>query len=187
MRFALLSLAAFAIGSIPTAFLFGKFAGVDLREQGSGNVGATNAARVLGKKVGLFVFVLDLLKGFVPAYFFMREMAPWIGAAAILGHIFSPFMRFKGGKGVATGCGVILAAHTALGVAGLLVWAMVFTITRIVSLSSIAAMLAMLVGALILRAEQNQLYFFVFVFLLGVWTHRENIVRLFEGKEGKFS
>src|SRR3989344_8484133 len=127
MRFPLLFLAAFTIGSFPTAYVVGRVVKkIDIRQHGSGNVGATNVFRVLGKKYGLLVFAIDFLKGAAavwlvylllknpsspiasrcPAFLTSQSLALWIGLGAILGHVFTPYLRFKGGKGIATGAGV---------------------------------------------------------------------------------
>src|SRR3989338_2661219 len=106
---------SFFCGSIPFALIASKMKGVDIRLHGSGNVGATNAWRVLGKKIGVIVFLADFLKGFLPVFIFdntavahsSKLLILMIGASAILGHVFSPFLGFKGGKGVATGAGVL--------------------------------------------------------------------------------
>ena len=112
---------AFLAGSTPTAYLAGRsFKRIDIRQYGSGNVGATNAFRVLGKKIGAFVFIIDFLKGSLPVFFLPlllpanhldpKEAGLWIGTGAIAGHVFTPFLGFKGGKGIATGAGVLCGA-----------------------------------------------------------------------------
>ena len=113
MRPELVCLLAFLVGAIPFGLLIGKLKGIDLREKGSGNIGATNAMRQLGKPLGALVFVLDALKGGLPVFLAHRlALSPeWVvgaGFAAVFGHIYSPFVRFKGGKGVATALGVLL-------------------------------------------------------------------------------
>ena len=139
-------LVSYLAGSIPTAFLAGKARGVDLRAHGSGNLGATNVARVLGTPTGIAVFVVDLLKGFLPVWIlprYVESMNPelWaviFGAAAILGHVKPVFLRGKGGgKGVATASGVFLALAFVPLLIAQAVWALVFYFTRYISLASL--------------------------------------------------
>jgi glycerol-3-phosphate acyltransferase PlsY len=152
-----LAIAAFAIGSIPTGVLIARSKGVDLRTHGSGNIGATNVLRVLGPGPGALCFVLDFLKGLAPtlAAGYMtgllgvrvpapREAVPWlmVMAASVLGHMFSPWVGFKGGKGVATGLGAMLGVYPFLTIpalASLAVWAFVVAIWRYVGVASVAA------------------------------------------------
>jgi glycerol-3-phosphate acyltransferase PlsY len=195
MRFVLpliLTLLAYLVGSVPFGLLMSKAKGVDIRTMGSGNIGATNVLRCLGKPLGITCFVLDALKGFLPATLF-----PWIGnchpdfgilfgAAAVLGHNFPIFLRFKGGKGVATSAGLLLGVTPlAMGV-GLLTWAAVFFTTRYVSLGSILAALAVvLVGW---AADYSPLTAIALTLLgaLTIWRHRANVRRLLDGTENRF-
>ena len=138
----LLVVFAYLLGALPTSFWVGRaIYGVDLRHEGSGNLGASNALRVLGWKAALPVVFADVAKGFVPAWYFPRlEPAPWswalaYGAAAILGHVFSVWVRFKGGKGVATSAGVFLGLAPWAVLVGFAVWAVTVAGTRIVSLA----------------------------------------------------
>ncbi len=189
---------AFFAGSFPTAYVFGRvFFKTDIRKHGSGNVGATNAFRVLGKDAGRIVFAVDFLKGLLPALLFRLadgppERALWIGLSAMLGHVFTPFLGFKGGKGVATGAGAAAAGLPVAFASALPVWLSTFKTTRIVSVSSLAALVAFLITAVILgivRIHVNAgtvLCAFIMVGLV-VWTHRENISRLKKGEEKKIS
>ena len=186
-------LAAYLLGSIPAAYLAGRARGVDLRAHGSGNLGATNALRVLGWKVGLPVFLFDALKGFVPAFFFAR----WFGAhshwalaygiAAIVGHVRPVFLLGAGGgggKGVATAAGVFLGlAPLATGVA-LAAFAGVVALSGYVSLGSLTAAVA-LVAALALTSGPRGPVFGVAVAVAAFvfWSHRANIGRLRRGEE----
>lgn len=192
-EFSLSFVAAFFCGAIPTAFIIAKKAkGIDIRQHGSSNVGATNAFRVLGKKMGALVFALDLLKGYLPAkllslYFFNNrpELALWIGLGAVLGHVFTPFLSFKGGKGIATGAGALLAAYPLIFLWALLAWVLVFAVTKIVSISSLAAILSLVLWGKHYQVPDASMAFFVLAAVFLVWTHRSNIQRLLKGEEKK--
>ena len=186
--------ASYLLGAIPASYIAGRLAkGIDLREHGSGNLGATNTFRVLGAKVAAPVMVFDILKGTFPVIAFTQwDASPdwrWelaYGAAAIVGHVFSVYMRFRGGKGVATSAGVFLAlAPVALG-AGLVVWLGVLKLMRMVSAASILA--AVTVGVLLLatpnRAEVRILGMAVVAFV--IFAHRSNIGRILRGEEPRF-
>ena len=184
------------MGSIPSAYLAGKyFSKIDIRRHGSGNVGATNAFRVLGKKIGTLVFATDFTKGFLPVLL-ARGVTPSFlepetflviaGTFAILGHIFTPFLGFKGGKGVATGAGVLCAVSPTLFFACLGIWLVVFLITRIVAISSLASLVSLLVFSSFLGAGPILRSFFLGCAILVFWTHRTNLTRLFQRKESKF-
>jgi glycerol-3-phosphate acyltransferase PlsY len=191
----LFTLLAYLWGAIPASWIAGKLCGVDLRRHGSGNLGATNTFRVLGAKVAAPVMVFDVLKGFLPVILFTRwdGTGDWrwglaYGAAAIVGHVFSIYMRFKGGKGVATSAGVFLAeAPLAVGV-GLVVWLAVLAATRMVSAASIAA--AAVVGVLLLLPvahvplEVRILGCAICAFV--IFAHRSNIRRILAGTEPRF-
>lgn len=186
---------AYLIGAVPTAYLAGLWCkGVDVRRHGSGNVGATNAVRVLGKKIGIIVFVIDLCKGLAPVAF----LAPLSGAVdpdlarillalcAVAGHVFTPFLGFKGGKGIATGAGALLAGFPALFALCTVVWIIVYVPTRIVSISSLAGLAALAIAGLFTEydVQVKALFFLIFAFL--TWTHRSNIARLRQGQETSF-
>jgi len=187
---------AYLLGSIPFGLLIARSKGVDLRKEGSGNIGATNVARILGKKSGLIVLLLDMAKGFVPVMavrlFWHGELptdhvAAITGLFAVVGHCFPIFLKFKGGKGVATAVGVFLAlSPLALAVAAVgfvvTVW-----LTRYVSLGSMVAAL-MMPFAMNLFYKGNQAYIFVAWVIAAIiwWQHRENVKRLVKGKESRF-
>jgi glycerol-3-phosphate acyltransferase PlsY len=193
LDFLIASAVCFIVGSFPTAYLTGRiFKGVDIRQFGSGNVGATNAFRVLGKRIGALVFAVDLAKGALPAWFMTRIVFPetipadwavWAGLGAILGHIYTPFLGFKGGKGIATGSGVILAVYPAVYAIVIGVWGLAFMVTRVVSLSSLIALVAMVITILLYPMGWLSRMFFFAIFSLGAWTHRSNISRLKKGEE----
>jgi len=183
---------AYLIGSIPFGLLISKAKGVDIRKQGSGNIGATNVLRCLGKPLGIACFVLDALKGYLPAAFFpiLGLIEPTFGilfgAAAILGHNFPVFLKFKGGKGVATSAGVLLGvAPLAVGV-GILVWVVVFYTSGYVSLGSIIAALAVVIIGWTVGYGPAIASALTLLGALTIWRHRENIKRLIAGTEHKF-
>ena len=187
-------LAAYVLGSTPTSFWVGKsLYGVDLRNEGSGNLGATNTYRVLGWKAAIPVFVVDVLKGWVPAWWFPRlagtadpNWAIGFGAAAVLGHVFSFWVRFRGGKGVATSAGVLAALAPISVAAGFVVWAAVILVTRIVSAGSMAAAVAAPVAAALSPDVPRSVT--VFLGALGafiIWAHRSNIRRIMAGTEAR--
>jgi glycerol-3-phosphate acyltransferase PlsY len=143
---ALAFIGAYFLGSIPFGFLVGKVKGVNLREKGSGNIGATNVFRVVGKKEGVFVFILDFLKGFLPVIYFSDISVPAGILAllgAIIGHMTTPFLRFKGGKGVATGFGGIVALMPLPALIAFGVWSILVAITRRISVGSLTAALSL--------------------------------------------
>lgn len=191
---ALLAVAAYVAGATPAAHWIGRAAyRVDLRARGSGNLGATNVFRVLGWRAGVPVIVADVLKGFAPAYFFPRldglpsgDWAVLYGAAAVLGHVFSFWVGFRGGKGVATGAGVVGALSPPVLVVGAVAWGMALFLTRYVSLASVsAASVAALSSWLVAGAGTALRAFMLAVAVFVAWSHRSNLARLRAGKEPK--
>ena len=193
MTLALWIVGAYFAGSLPTSYLAGRLAGVDLRQQGSKNLGATNVYRVLGWTYAVPVALVDVAKGAVPVFFAARWAgdAGWIpllvGLAAVMGHVFSVFLRFKGGKGVATAAGAVLAmAPGALGISAL-VWLAVLLATGYVSLASMLGALAFPIAVCVLQPADIYTFWtgvglVVFIF----YTHRTNIGRLLAGTENRF-
>ena len=182
---------AYFLGSIPTGLLLAKAAGVDIRSSGSGNIGATNVYRTLGRSVGVMTLVGDCLKGLVPVLV-ARHLAmadPWlagVGLAAFLGHVYTVFLGFKGGKGVATALGVFLGVAP-LAVAGaLLVFVGIVWKTRYISLGSITAAAVMPGLVAVLDGRPPLVLMSVLIAALVVWKHRENIQRLRSGTENRF-
>jgi acyl phosphate:glycerol-3-phosphate acyltransferase len=190
-------LISYLAGSIPFAFLAGKlFKGIDLREHGSGNLGATNVFRVMGWKIASVVMVLDMAKGALPVLLLPPRFAPespvlWgiaFGVAAILGHVKSIFLLFKGGgKGVATAGGVFLALAPIPSLISLSVWGVVLYLTGYVSLASLSSAVALTIAVVIMNGASSPIaiacaVITVFVF----WTHRANIGRLRRGEENRF-
>lgn len=196
--------AAYLIGSIPFGYLAGRMAGIDVRKHGSGNIGATNVLRVLGKKWGFGVFFADAFKGFVAvrlALFIVGRVpdtadysefyAIMAAAACVAGHSFPVWLRFKGGKGVATSAGALFGVVPIAAIAIFLVWVVVFETTRYVSLASIVAATALPVAVAVLislgRTQGTILFYFSLAMtLLVVWRHRSNISRLLKGTEPRF-
>lgn len=196
----LLIVLAYLIGSIPTSVWVSRyFFGVDIRDYGSGNAGATNTYRVLGLKWGTFVMVADVLKGVIAALLYIiipyymhdewdrTNFMVGLGLAAVLGHIFPLFADFKGGKGVATLFGMIIAIQPIVAICCVAVFLFVLYLTRFVSLSSILASVAFAVFILFIFNEKETLYrfFAVAVALLVILTHQKNINRLLKGTESK--
>jgi len=191
--------AAYLLGSIPTGYLAARARGIDIRTVGSGNIGATNAFRILGKPAGVFVLVADGLKGFaasawladfviqlfaaVPEHEYLKIVA---GICAVLGHNFTCWLKFKGGKGIATSAGVYFAlAPLAAGIS-LGTWIIVFALGRFVSVASIAAAVA-LPTAVWLTTDSLFLGIVTTALgLLAIFKHRDNIQRLLNGTERRF-
>ena len=191
-----LLLAAYVIGAIPTSYVVARWVrGIDLREHGSRNLGATNVFRVLGWKYAIPVGAFDVAKGALPVMVFgplvpeLRYFGAWCGLAAVLGHTLSPFVRFKGGKGVATAAGMLLALAPWAVLAAALVWGLVLKLSGYVSLSSIiAAGLFPAADYLLHPARRGAVSIGLDVALAGfiIWKHRANIQRLLQGTENRF-
>lgn len=197
----LIAVASYLLGSVPFGFLAGRICGVDLRKQGSGNIGATNALRVLGKGWGYAVFSCDFLKGLIPVILaglwgtyagILPASAPGAlaGLCVLLGHSFPIWLGFKGGKGIASSAGVMVALFPAAFLLCLGVWLMLFTASRYVSVASIGGAvtlpLAVTVLFLMHRSDWLALVVSIVMCLLAVWRHRSNILRLRAGTEPRF-
>jgi glycerol-3-phosphate acyltransferase PlsY len=188
-------LASYLLGAVPTSYLAARlFRGIDLREHGSRNLGATNLYRVLGWRYAIPVGLLDAAKGLVPVLVFAPQVssselfALICGLVAVVGHVFSVFVGFKGGKGVATAAGVMLGlTPAALGVA-VLVWAALVYLTGYVSVGSIAAAAIFPLAVYLLEPPDQpaMLWLDIAVAAAIVWFHRGNILRLFKGTENRF-
>ena len=189
---ALLVSAAYLLGSIPNGLLIARLKGIDLQKVGSGNIGATNVFRCVGKGWGVAAFVLDAVKGFVPAFCFplLVSGAPsWLGlacgVAAVAGHNWPVWLKFKGGKGVSTSAGMLLGiAPAAVGV-GFAVFALTVALTRFVSLGSILAAIAVPAAYLGMNGAENQLLAGALVVMgaVVIFKHRANVGRLLRGTE----
>lgn len=192
MKF-LVYLFAFLFGSIPWGYLIGKSKGIDLRKTGSGNIGATNVMRTIGKKEALATLLLDISKGFIPVFlvrlFYPNEqnliLMGTLGILAILGHCFTPFLKFKGGKGVATSLGVILAYAPLAGFITIFIWILTFKISRISSLGALVAFGLLPPNTFILNyPDEVKIFAFLFAGIIYL-RHISNIKRILKGTEPK--
>jgi glycerol-3-phosphate acyltransferase PlsY len=196
--FVLSVFAAYLIGSFPTSYIIGKLVrGIDVREAGSGNAGATNVLRTVGKTPALVTLIVDILKGFlavtiVSDYFYSLDVPfvyefyrPFIGFVAICGHIWPVWLKFRGGKGVAATLGVALGLAPLALLPSLVIWVAVFAWKHFVSLASIMALVAFPVFACIFGCSVYTAVFSVAVCAIVVYKHKENIRRLVNGVENK--
>ena len=195
---------SYLLGSIPFGYLIGRLAGIDIRKVGSCNIGATNVLRVLGKRCGYAVFLLDFFKGFgaveLSMLLAMRSPPGWnspelfgiiAAISSIVGHSYPPWLKFKGGKGVATSAGALFALTAVGGLIGLGIWIAIFWLTRYVSVASITAALLLPVVILVIswRNESAKVifYFSVCAAAVVIWRHRSNLSRLIRGTEPRFN
>lgn len=182
---------AYVLGSIPTGYLIGKIYRVDIRKLGSGNIGATNVQRTLGTVPGLLVLVMDALKGLLPVLLArLVHLTPgWqlaVGMLAVVGHMYPFILRFKGGRGVATGLGVVIGLSPLAALSGALVFVATVALTRYVSLGSIVGSCAAVAAyALVGDGKAPVVIALGAMFLLVVYQHRSNIRRLLAGTESK--
>lgn len=184
----------YLLASIPNALIIGKyFKGIDLREKGSGNLGATNAQRILGTKLGLMVLILDILKGFIPLYIAMKYLfvddyikISILGLVAVLGHSYSIFLKFGGGKSVAIMIGVYLAIFPKVLILGLITFLIVLYITNYVAIASISMSILTPVYVYILEKNIYYTILAILISILIVYRHKINIKRLINGEESKF-
>jgi glycerol-3-phosphate acyltransferase PlsY len=193
---------SYLLGAIPFGLVVARAKGVDIRKVGSCNIGATNVFRSVGKGLGIFTFICDMLKGFVAAFIFPLvatsafafpdeqkfPLALVCGCAAIAGHNWPVYLRFKGGKGVATSAGVLLGIAPACVGIGIGVWIVVFVISRYVSVGSIVAAAAVAVSSWWLYLKDGKLRPVALTVLaaLAIWRHKGNIRRLINGTENRF-
>lgn len=180
---------SYLLGSIPFGVIISKYKGINLKEKGSGNIGATNVLRTVGKGAAAFTLLGDLLKGSLSVFIannFLHE--PWIaftGIAVILGHIFPVFIRFKGGKGVATTFGVVLIYSPIVAISAILLWSVVVFIFRYSSLGAVITFLFLPAIVSILDPDKMKLYFSSFISIIIILKHRDNLLRIFKGTETK--
>jgi len=194
---------SYMLGAVPWAFIIGKCAGIDIRDHGSGNIGATNVRRVLGKKIGIICFVLDFLKGFLPVLavkylikyqlLHVSDIAIILTAfASVIGHMWPVYLQFKGGKGVSTIAGILLAIAPLPLLIGGIIWIVAFSLSRYVSLASILASASFPISAFVLSKfhvcllSVNLQIMLSCIALLIIFRHTSNIKRLFKGMENKF-
>ena len=181
-------LAAYLIGAVPCGVIIARWKGVDLFRVGSGNIGATNVARALGLKWGLIVWLLDVLKGVVAVLVAHSvQPGPWTiaiaGMAAPTGHCFSVFLRFRGGRGIATSLGVMLATDWRVGLSAFALWIIVVAATRIVSVGSLAAAASLVPFALLYGSPDPFQVMVAYMTALGFVRHYPNLQRLVAGQE----
>lgn len=188
---AMMLIAAYLIGSIPTGLIIGKlFYNIDIRQHGSGNLGATNTFRILGKKAGIFVTIFDVLKGTISALFpmiFHQNIHPIIiGVVAVIGHVFPIYLKFKGGKAVATSAGVILGTNPVLFlIIAIIFFTLLFT-TKMVSLTSMLTSIANFIGSLFFEDKILMGVSFLIMIVIIV-RHKSNIERIMNGTESKIN
>jgi glycerol-3-phosphate acyltransferase PlsY len=180
----------YLLGSIPFGLIISKLFGKDIRKEGSGNIGATNVTRVLGKRAGLLVLILDMSKGFLPIYIaksiFNIKLVSLLAIASVIGHCFSIFLKFKGGKGVATAIGVLLALSSKTALIVIMFWLGVFLVSGYVSLAS---MLSASISWVIINFIENNIYYTYAAFIIGliiILKHKDNLDRLLKGTEYRF-
>ena len=194
-------LVAYLLGSIPTGFLVARARGVDIRTVGSGNIGATNVFRILGRAAGVFVLLVDAAKGWAAVFVAARLLAAWAygdaaasqlvwfqlvaGVAAILGHNYTCWLHFKGGKGIATSAGVLVALVPMSLLIILAIWVVVFACSRYVSLASICAAFALPFAAWLLGEQRTIVLVLSVLAALAIYKHKSNIVRLLNGTENR--
>lgn len=181
----------YLIGLFPSGKLIAKLYGVRIEKQGSGNVGATNVARIVGKKAGILTLILDILKGvfavILAEYLFEDpQIVALAGVMTVLGHCLAIPKILKGGKGIATSLGVIATLAPLVGLSALIVFGLVFYRSRIVSLSSIIAAVAAPILTWLIYPEMNLQYLIGLIGLIVIVRHRENLQRLYRGTEGRF-
>ncbi len=190
MKILIIILISYFLGSIPFGYIISKLKGIDITKFGSGNIGATNVGRALGKRYFFIVLFLDALKGFLPVLLFKQlygfEYAILAGLFVVIGHSFSIFMKFRGGKGVATGLGISLGLIPIETMIGFLIWFLVLWTFKIMALSSIVAAISVFIAVLILQKSLIiKIVIGILAFLI-VLKHKSNIERMMKGVEPKF-
>ncbi|HEY7000390.1 MAG TPA: glycerol-3-phosphate 1-O-acyltransferase PlsY [Candidatus Udaeobacter sp.] len=205
LNLAAVVIGSYLLGSIPFGYLAGRIAGIDIRKCGSGNVGATNVTRSLGKSYGYAVFAADFLKGFAAVKMSIliaaRAQPEWISsemfgivaaASSVLGHSFPVWLRFKGGKGVATSAGALFGLAPVAALVGIAIWGLTFLLTRYVSVASVIAAAALppiiLLTTWLSHAPGRTLFYSsLFLAAVVIWRHRSNLSRLMCGTEPRFT
>jgi acyl phosphate:glycerol-3-phosphate acyltransferase len=183
---------AYLLGSVPTGLLLGRLYGIDVRQEGSGNIGATNLYRTVGRKVGIMTLIGDCLKGMLPVLLAWKlgglgdQMQAWVGLAAFCGHVFSIFLLFKGGKGVATALGVYLTLAPLAVLGAVVVFALLVFIWRYISLGSIIAAAVMPLIIWFRPHSQQLLIATALISAIVIIKHHANISRLVSGTESAF-
>ena len=204
LSYIITAVVAYLLGSIPTGYLVARSRGIDIRTVGSGNIGATNVFRTLGKPAGVFVLLADALKGFVACFFVGRLVHESLvgtvpndsaaheylkmtgGFLAILGHNYTCWLKFKGGKGIATSAGVVLGLLPAALAVSLGVWMFMFALTRYVSVASMAGAFVLPFAASWFGGSRRMIVIGAIIGVLAIYKHRSNIQRLLRGTENRF-
>ena len=205
LTLAVVGIGSYLLGSIPFGYLAGKIAGIDIRKVGSGNIGATNVVRALGKRYGYTVFALDFLKGFGAVTISMSLVTDtrpeWISAeiigifaavASVIGHSYPLWLKFRGGKGVATFVGALFGLVPLAAVIAVIIWISIFWFTRYVSVASVVTAIA-LPFVILIMTRVNEIrgsalfYFSVGMAAVVIWRHHSNISRLMHGSEPRFT
>ena len=188
MEILIIGIISYLMGSIPFGLILTKiFLKKDIREVGSGNIGATNVLRTGNKSIGYITLVLDVLKAIIPVIYVKLNYPDYLfisSLCAFLGHVFPVWLKFKGGKGVATYLGILFAINIYLGLIFIIIWLIIFVFSKFSSLSSLVASLSIPIYLLVL-AQYDQVIFFTIMFVLIFFTHRENIKRLKNNEETK--
>lgn len=201
MKLILLIVICYLLGSVPTGFIFGKLLrGTDIRKHGSGNVGATNVLRVVGRVPAAFVLAIDIAKGILAVTFVanigdvsLDTHRLLLGLSVICGHNWTIFLKFRGGKGVATSAGVLIGLGLSIKglaivfAASLVIWLILFSLTRYVALSSISAALSLPVASIIFKQPREMIIFMAVISLFVVYRHKSNIRKMINGEEKKIS
>ncbi|GAI70650.1 unnamed protein product [marine sediment metagenome] len=192
MKIALVIISCYILGSVPFGYIVGKlFKKVDIREYGSGNIGATNAFRILGPLLASLVVIGDIGKGVLSIYLVQYLnidnllILTIAGLAVICGHDWSIFLGFKGGKGIATTFGVVFVLSPIISFLALIVWGVVVIATRYVSLASIFAVISIFILTILFKQPYEYILFSAIILVLGIFNHKENIIRLKSKKERK--
>jgi len=192
MKMVLVTIGCYLLGSIPFGYIVGKlFKKVDIREFGSGNIGATNAFRILGPSLASLVLLGDVGKGILSIYLvrFLNIdnllILTIVGLAVICGHDWSLFLGFKGGKGIATTFGVVFALNPLISVLALAVWGIIAITTRYVSLASVSAVISIFIFTILFKQPYEYIIFSAIILVLGIFNHKDNIKRLRSKKERK--
>lgn len=190
-KYFILVICGYLLGSIPFAYIVGKLYGnIDIRNHGSGNAGATNAFRVLGAKGGLYAFIGDFLKGVIAVligkYVLGIDGGLLTGLFAVIGHCYPIFLKFKGGKGVATSAGIIITVNPLIGLVLMVIQFAIIFSTRIVSLASISVAILFPIVSYFFNMNNNFILLSIFLAIFVIYRHRANIKRLLNGTESKF-
>ena len=186
--FIFILLISYALGAVPFGKIVGFYNKIDIAKAGSGNIGFTNSLRVMGYKPALFVLLGDIMKGFIPTFYaishFTFKATLLVGLISVLGHIFSPYLKLKGGKGVATTIGVSLALNFKITIFVIIFWILIFIFKKTASLASLFSVFFLVLLSLFL--DKRLFYFYLLLFFIILFTHRKNIRDILDKKERVF-